>query len=145
MIIELFIKEKSLAAEAKIIKKAEAKLRSSIQRQKIMIATGRVRQVRGSDKQIPVMRAEGDYYPETATMSRFQRESLFVHRTRIVRKAARSTHLAHGFLRGTPYLAMERTCHHKPDWKAVEAMVKRYGEGDVRDLMQKFSEWITET
>jgi len=71
-------------------------------------------------------------------------QSLHSHKITKVRPAARSTHLAQCFLRGTPYHAAElklKPSTPYPDWGAIEAMVKKYGPGDRRDLMQKFSEW----
>ena len=71
-------------------------------------------------------------------------EKLTEHSRTIVRKEARSTHLARGFLSGTEYTQIERkTKFHKPgpDWNSVERMIRSYGDGDVRDRMQCFSEW----
>lgn len=70
-------------------------------------------------------------------------EGLHYHRVTVVRSASRCTHLAYGFLRNVPYRAMEnaKRTRSKPAWGVVEKMVKKYGQGDQRDLMQKFSEW----
>jgi hypothetical protein len=43
------------------------------------------------------------------------------------RDSARSASLALGFLRGWPYVAMERICYFPPDWDTVEDMVATYG------------------
>lgn len=69
------------------------------------------------------------------------RSSLYHHRIDVVRPAARSTHLAATFLRGTPYKAAEKEPRTAPDWKAIEKMILKYGEGDQRDLKQRFAEW----
>jgi len=69
------------------------------------------------------------------------------HKNEVVRTAARSTHLARNFLKGTPYQDVESKLKKNtstPDFKAIEAMVKKYGKGDERTLMQKFSQWIDE-
>lgn len=63
------------------------------------------------------------------------------HRTWDVRREARSSCLAYGFLRGRHYRALEAKCYSKPDWKRVQYLIERYGEGDKRLLVQKFSEW----
>lgn len=55
------------------------------------------------------------------------RDSLACHRRGTVRRAARETHLAYGFLRNRSLSSIERTSHRSPDWKAVEKMVTRYG------------------
>ncbi len=67
---------------------------------------------------------------------------LRAHRTEDLRKASRHTHLAYGFLRGHDYVAIEKST--KPiDWDSVEAMVRKYhGEPDVREVMQRFSQWV---
>ena len=86
------------------------------------------------------------------------RASLHLHRTVEVRNEARSTHLALGFLRGTPYTKMElplrplNAGHLKsknatrtaPDWKRVEQLVLKYGQqyfDSEQDLRQKFAEF----
>ena len=56
------------------------------------------------------------------------RESLYRHRIDVVRKAARETHLAYGYLRGRTYEQMEPEAYTKPDWAAVEKMVVKYGK-----------------
>jgi hypothetical protein len=64
------------------------------------------------------------------------------HRLHAVRKECRSSNLAYGFLRGRDYKRIENKCYESPDWKTVEAIVKRFADKlDQRDLMQRFSEW----
>ncbi len=70
-----------------------------------------------------------------------ERLGLYAHRCMDVRSEARSGLLAYGFLRGRPYRKMEAVGSTTPNWKRVEALVTKYGGGDPRDLMQKFSEW----
>ncbi len=55
------------------------------------------------------------------------RNVLWSHRTGVVRDEARATLLAYGFIRGRSYAQMEGGTKAKPDWKKVEAMVKKYG------------------
>ena len=64
------------------------------------------------------------------------RESLYLHRTKDVRGEARATHVAYGFLRGREYACIEPKSYTQPDWKRVEAMVKKYGVLD-----EKFAAW----
>ena len=67
-------------------------------------------------------------------------DGLRAHRVGPVRKEARSSFIAYGFLRGLEYSQIEKT--NKPvDWERVESLVKKYGEGDIRDMMQKLAEW----
>lgn len=71
------------------------------------------------------------------------RLELYAHRVFVVRPESRSAGLAYGFLRGRAYEQMETKVHNKayPDWKRIEALVQKYGEGDPRERMQRFSEW----
>ena len=71
-------------------------------------------------------------------------QGLHIHRTFVVRRAARSSHLAYGFLRGVPYRAMEQKGSRSPSWSDIQKLAERYGEGDRRDIAQKFAEWKAE-
>ena len=69
------------------------------------------------------------------------RESLHNHRVNIVRKEARASLLAYGFLRGREYKTIEGFTHTGFSWKRVEDLVKRFAVGDQREILQKFAEW----
>lgn len=66
------------------------------------------------------------------------------HRRIQVRREARASALAYGFLRGRSYHALEFKCHEKPDWKNVEGIIKRFAVGDERDIAQRFEQWKQE-
>jgi hypothetical protein len=102
----LKIKLKSLAAEARIIRKEEIKLRN------------RARQRRAKGKPVDV----------AATL-----DALHEHRIMAVRRESRLTHLAYGFLRGRSYTAMERkaTTLKPSDWTRVKAMIQKYGGTEI--------------
>lgn len=108
MSIYLKIKIKSLAEEARIIRKEERKVLSY---------------ARTTD--IP---APKEIHYRTY-------ESLHRHRTYDVRTEARATHLAYAFLRGVPYASVEakRSDSKKASyaetltWKRASDMVKKYG------------------
>ncbi len=68
-----------------------------------------------------------------------QRESLYLHRTGDMRKEARATHIAYGYLRGRKLSEIENKFYTEPDWERVERMVKKYGTLD-----DKFIEWKKE-
>ena len=53
-------------------------------------------------------------------------EDLRAHRRGVVRPVARTNHLAYGFLRGVPYVAMESSCDKVPDMGRVKAVAKRF-------------------
>lgn len=56
------------------------------------------------------------------------RDELHHHRRGVVRSEARHTHLAYGFIRGRLWSDMELPRKENlPDWKKVEAMIKKYG------------------
>lgn len=63
------------------------------------------------------------------------------HNKNVVRKEARDTHIALHFLRDKPYATVEDYAHSQPDWDNIERMVLKYGEGDPRNLSQRFAEW----
>lgn len=94
----LSVKRASLAAEARIIRN---KINSIKRAHRQQVAAGR----------------EG--FPTRAW-------HLHDHRIRVVRPEARAAHLAHAFLTGRPYSQVEVPGSSPPDWKRVEANVKRF-------------------
>lgn len=86
--IKLKIKLKSLAEEARIIRKEERRLKLA---------------GRGPDI-----------------------TQLHEHRLLVVRRCARETHIAYGYLRGLSYEQIERP-KRAPNWDNVEKIVKKYG------------------
>lgn len=71
------------------------------------------------------------------------RETLHNHRVHDVRKEARCSQLAYGFLRGREYRQLETKTHegNSPNWDKVESIALRFGGGDSRELKQLFEEW----
>jgi hypothetical protein len=70
------------------------------------------------------------------------RIALHEHRVNHVRKEARASLLAYGFLNGHEYSDIEAYSHTGFSWKRVEELVKKYGEDtDVRVRLQRFAEW----
>lgn len=84
-------------------------------------------------------------------------KSLHLHRTVEVRREARSTHLALGFLRGRTMQQMERPLRPNdlghvatvgmtrsaPDWKRIEQLINKYG-AQYFDSPQKLAQSFTE-
>lgn len=68
-----------------------------------------------------IIRAEEKKRPGPA------REPLTQHRRGIVRKEARKTLLAYGFLRGRTREQIELRSRTHPDWSDISRMVRRYG------------------
>jgi hypothetical protein len=70
---------------------------------------------------------------------------LHTHRVLDVRKEARATNLAYGFLQGHAYKDVEKTAYTKPPWDRIESMVMRYGEdNDVSARKARFDTWKAE-
>lgn len=63
------------------------------------------------------------------------------HRVNVVRPEARATQIAYGFLRGRTLDQIEGSAISEPNWKRVEELVKKYGEGDVTERMARFDAW----
>lgn len=118
MRLNLKIKIKSLAAEAKIIRQEERKY---------------LKHARACESE------------EHAEEHRFTMRSLQSHRKGGVRSEQRCSLLAYGFLKGMPYKRMEQSCreNNKPNWDTIEKMAIRFG-ADQRDIKQRFAEWKDE-
>lgn len=135
MSIELKIKAKSLAAEARIIRIEETKLAAAIKGAVFPPFT---------DKSETADRRRARYDRLTGALS-----SIVSHRRTVVRAEARYTSLARAFMRGRSYRRTENrvlppNLLTAPEWDKVAAMVKRHGVGDIRMLMQRFDEWRQE-
>lgn len=131
----LKIKLKSLAAEASIIRHAE--LKQALPSHQKVWGVGS----EGSDasledykahrlerrKRRADMRAQ-EWYSQSVAL----RDKLYRHRIDVVRPEARATHLAYGYLRGTPYSWMEHNAFLTPSEaqvlkSRVTEMVVKYG------------------
>lgn len=81
-----------------------------------------------------------------ADPARFEKVNAGLHLHRIfdVRKEARSSHIAYGFLRGRKYHEIERLAYDQPNWERIERLIMKYSEEDSRITAQKFGEWKAE-
>ena len=70
--------------------------------------------------------------------------SLYMHRIKVVRPEARAAHLALGFLRGKSYVTMENKSYDWPNWTRIQEIITKYGDGDIRVLLQRFEQWKQE-
>lgn len=142
MSIELKIKQKSLAAEARIIRDEEERL-SDAAYLNLMLTPQRASKIADPD--------EMEKYLKRAEQGRqrllSRKNRIAAHRRNDLRHESRLTHLARGFIKGLPYEAMEglvRPNNHLNEfaWDRIEKMVRKYGAyGDIRVYMQKFEEW----
>lgn len=123
MHIYLKVKADSLAAEARIIRRLE-------------------RQQRDRARALRARASSRDTLIPSLDAAEQRRLGLYRHRTVDVRRAARTAHLALGFLRGRAYHEMERKTYAAPSFDEVEKLVRRYGEGDQRELVQRFANWL---
>ena len=68
-------------------------------------------------------------YPDTAPNNpgrRVRAHDMRLHRVGTVRITSRTALLAYAFLRGKPYLLVERKCYSKPRWAAIELEILRH-------------------
>lgn len=114
----LKIKILSLAAEARIIRHQEVRARNDARR---------ITKKRG---------------PGHSDVRNEIRQSLYLHRINVVRRECRTANLAYGFLRGTPYIAMERKAHSEPDWSGVLKMICRFSNRKHTDVWPEMRAWM---
>lgn len=132
-LIYLKVKIATLAAESKIIRKQERKQVKANRKFKIWLYTS-MRAVESNLERLTELKA--------IEAARFDpRPSLHHHRTHEVRKEARASLLAYGFLRGKAYKVMEQKCYEEPKWDKIEALATRFSSMDQRVLAQRFAEW----
>lgn len=124
MSLELKIKALTLGYEAKQIRRFERKLKA-MKNYRIKLDNGGPL---GPD--VTLDRAAqvhpGENPEAYAAWGNAKLMQLQNHRRDIVRGAARSTHLARMFLKGTPYKAAEAKCYTQPNWEAVVRMAIQY-------------------
>jgi hypothetical protein len=120
--IHLKVKVKTLAAEARIIRKEERKA----------LKAGRYWKYADAPR---------DPHKSGRAMQDAYRtyESLHEHRTGIVRSAARINNLAYGFLIGLSYEEMERYAKTEPHWNGIEKLVKRFGS---KEDQERWNSWL---
>lgn len=152
MHVYLKIKIKTLAAEARDIRQEERKININARerihlRRDIKLGTYRDMHNRRTNDFIGeavILRLQKklersrNILNNSKAQARFR--GLHTHRTIEVRKEARSSFLAYGFLRGLGYKSIEDT-KKKVDWDRVESLVKKYSEDDPRITLQRFAEW----
>lgn len=65
------------------------------------------------------------------------------YRTLVLRREARATFLAYGFLRGRSYTEIEGSgCYELPDFNQVKRMAEKFAEEDIRIVRQRWVEWL---
>lgn len=144
----LKVQVKALAHEAKTLKQAE---RHTLARGRALKGKVNRKHAKGETPAAPSeenlkMFAWAKGHPEEAII---QADEAYVrywglthYRKNVVRKEARSTHLAYGFLRGHNYDEIEFGSYEKPDWTRIEQLAVIWAENeDPRDVKQRFEEW----
>lgn len=122
MCIELKIKSKHLALEPSIIRKEEDKLKGQLKY---------------------LSRKDDDVSYRTRIFMQLKLDSLTTHRRWNVRNEARATELARAYLKGKPYLTVEKRAKCNDDMfklyivPRIVAMVTKYGKGDQRRIDRK--------
>lgn len=65
------------------------------------------------------------------------------YRTLTLRREARNSLLAYGFLRGKSYAEIESNgCYELPDFNQVKRMAEKFCEDDLRVIRQRWAEWL---
>ena len=90
-----------------------------------------------------IIRAEERKWPGGKTAGGIHvRANLHHHRTHTVRREARWSLLAYGFLRDRLYSAIETGARKPVDWDYVQRIAERFsGNPDPRHVRQRFAEW----
>jgi hypothetical protein len=65
------------------------------------------------------------------------------HRRNELRKEARSTNIAYGFLKGKTYREIETLAYVQPDWERVKTLAGKYSEDDTETFNAKWAQWIS--
>lgn len=119
MSIELKIKEKSLAEEAKIIKLEEAKLKNE------------ARVLRIKEHFV----SNDEPFKQTLEARRRKAEAgfdnIYRHRIGVVRPECRATHLARAYIKGLPARQVERHAYELPLMNRILAMVNKYHSKEI--------------
>jgi len=115
--VELKVKAASLAAEARIIRRLELRLK---------------RRKTASGKMKAGLRDPRNCEPFFKLQD---------HRRKEVRSEARATHLARTFLKGQPYELVEQKAYDWPPLKRAGEIAAKYAAGDKRIVAQRWEEW----
>lgn len=145
MLVYLKVKIKSLAAEARVIRTEENK---ALSRARAFKGKYRKRHdVESHKPEKPAWVLRFEKYGEAKETSETEYEKFWGlkrHRINVVRKEARDSHIAYGFLRGREYQNIEQSRYIDPDWKNIERIVLRFNSGDIEEqvILQRFAEWL---
>jgi hypothetical protein len=138
--VYLKVKLKSLAEEAKIIKKEENKRKvpriririatpdGNLQRRKPVLqeAIDAIKETHAEDRARRAKRRGRDWYAKSAE----ELHGLHLHRILHVRKEARLTQIAYGYLRGREFKQVDSGNDLTgADWERITQMVRKYGDG----------------
>ena len=74
-------------------------------------------------EEVKIIRHEESRCPDTRP---HLRELMRQHRIFDIRKAMRSTYIAYGLMKGTPYLKIEPKAYEEPKWAIIEKMLESY-------------------
>lgn len=129
----LKIKVVSLAAESKLIRDEEKKLKW-----KLWAARGRANFRR--DQANLMSQPYVGPLPEQLMPD----EGLYLHRVKDVRRESRSANIAYGFVRGRRYDQIERFSWTQPDWNRVKRLATKYTDKPIEETEAQFDAWMTE-
>lgn len=107
-----------------------------------------IREARRIDKKF--READPIELDQSSSVKRRERSlNMRLHRIGSVRSSARWSQLAYAFLRGKPYLLVERSRKknaegktiNRVDWEAVEKLARRFSGLDFRVMKKPFADW----
>lgn len=153
--LELKIKAKSLAAEARIIKNLELRLKRRYTT-KCKLKNFRTGREAGREFNSEVMTTGKRRKGLTDERALAQFTKLQQHRKRDLRQEARATQLARAFLKGMAYSRVEWDAQGgrgllaggaglpPPLVAAIQRLAEKYSDQDKRIVAQRFSEWLAD-
>lgn len=152
MHVYLKVKIKTLATEARDIRKEERRINLTSRARKHLARDLHFGNTRGPDgaRSGNLTEAQLARISKKLSRSRAQavnaeaiarREGLRSHRINEVRSHARSSYLAYGFLRGVDYGRIETNARFAPDWPEVKRLIEKFSEEGSQAWEQRFKDF----
>lgn len=133
--LRLLVKLRSLALEAKEIRRIERRHQRALNKANRRIEEKARRANRGKavdaeDRVVPIF-----YKPHANYVD------VYKHRLLVVRPETRCSNIAYGFFRGNEYTQIENRRHEYPDWDRIANIVKKFSDGDEK-ILADFVGWL---
>ena len=152
MHVYLKVKIKTLAAEARDIRKEERRINMNSRARKHLARDLHFGNTRGPDGARSGNLTEAQLARIAKKLARSQAilanpnaqarlAGLQSHRKNEVRSHARSSYLAYGFLRGVDYARIETNARFAPDWMEVKRLIEKFSEEGSQAWEQRFTDF----